>query len=133
MWIFSKKCLYMHTIYILQKCKEPYIVCKYSKHKMSKWISLKSYYSNYSICILFVIILNIYLQSDNLDNDNHKDHIRPTLNTFISLNVLLQKWRVTILWVLSKQIRQHIKMIYCLTFSSQRKHDAVLCLLCSLY
>ena len=78
-------------------------------------------------CIFFVIILNIYLQSNNLNNSNHKDQIRQTLNTFINLNVLLQKWRVTILWVLSKQMRQHIKMIYCLTFSSQRKHDAVLC------
>ena len=45
---YFRKNVYICTLYtyILQKCKEPYIVCKYSKHKMSKWISLKSYCSN---------------------------------------------------------------------------------------
>ena len=45
---FREKNVYIYTLYtyILQKCKEPYIVCKYSNHKMSQWISLKPHGSN---------------------------------------------------------------------------------------
>ena len=45
---FREKNVYIYTLYtyILQKCKEPYIVCKYSNHKMSQRISFKPHCSN---------------------------------------------------------------------------------------